>query len=526
MVLVFPVAFLAKTRYDNDMIRRFLERIGILRKASWAERHFTLVLIIAAALFMAISLTIGLHQSVWFDEAYSILLAKQSVGQLLHLTSVDTHPPLYYLLLKGWAFLFGWSELALRSLSVLAAGGAVLLGGLLVKRTFGTRAALMTLPFIVFAPFLLRYGFEIRMYAVASLIGIAATYVLVCAVQAKESRRQRQWYALYAVLVAVGVYTLYYTAVLWIAHVVWLVWLARRQKRPLVKEKWVAALAGSVLLFAPWLPTFVEQLSNGALAPVSQPLTIDALAGIVSFMFVYQPSWQLNGLMSLAVLFVIVTVVYFAARAWRSVSSQQKPYLVLSGLYVAVPVAVVALISLVRPMYIERYLAHVLIGGSLFVGIVTWAALQKGSKKMRAAAAGLLAVMLFGVMHLAQVGNYNFQRIQTLQIKQAVAAVGACGQGKTILAADPYVAIELSYYLPDCDVHFYSESVALKGGYAPLSNSSLRVQNPASELAASREIVYVYYDPPKLSMPTTLHKTSEQAFDALHVTTFSAERPY
>jgi mannosyltransferase len=505
------------------MIRKLLERLPFGYKKSWAEQHFTAILIIAAALFMTICMSIGLQQSVWFDEAYSIMLAKQPVDQLIHLTSIDTHPPLYYLLLKAWASLFGWSEPALRSLSVIAAGGAVVFAELLIKRLFNARAAIITLPFIVFAPFILRYGFEIRMYALASLIGIAATYVLVRAIEAKDDKRQWQLYILYAVLVALGVYTLYYTVVLWMAHLIWLVWLARSQKQPVMKQKWWLAFGGSVLLFAPWLPTFVSQLTNGALAPVSQPLTVDNLVGIVSFAFLYQPSWQLSAFLSLVLVFVIAAVACFAIKAFKSISLGQKPYLVLVALYLAVPIAIIALISLAKPMYVERYLAHVLIGGCLFVGIVTAVALQKANKKTWVAAGALVIAMLIGTMQLAQVGNYNFQRLQYPTIRDIAATIPVCEPGHTVLAADPYVAIELAYYLSTCDIHFYSEWPTLKGGYAPLSGSPLQVKDPIKELAASQSISYVYYDQPKLHMPETLRPTAEQSIGALHVATFNAE---
>src|SRR6266542_3589812 len=125
------------------MIKRLL---GLFNKtAPWYERYFIWLVVSAAVLAMAISLGIGLMQSVWFDEAYSILLAKQPVADLIHLTSIDTHPPLYYLVLKLWAGLFGWGEFALRSLSVLAMGAALAIGALLVKRLFGVKAALVTL---------------------------------------------------------------------------------------------------------------------------------------------------------------------------------------------------------------------------------------------------------------------------------------------------------------------------------------------------------------------------------------------
>lgn len=487
------------------------------------ERHFIALLAVAVGVAMAISLGVGLAQSVWFDEAYSIMLAKQSIGQLIHLTSVDTHPPLYYLLLKGWAGLFGWSELALRSLSVLAMGGAVLIGGLLVRRMFGTRTAIVALPFVVFAPFLLRYGFEIRMYSLASLIGIAATYVLVAALEERDRHRQWKLYGLYAVLVALGVYTLYYTVLLWLAHFTWLLWLARRNKQPVVTSPWFAALIGSVILFLPWLPVFLRQVNNGALAGISQAMTIDNLASIVSFSFLYQPTWQLSTLGSLVVLFVIVNISIIATKAFKTASKKQQPYLVLLAMYLAVPIALLALISLARPMYVERYLAHVLIGGSLFLGVIVALATQRKSKRMCIVGSALIVTSLIGVVTLAQVGNYNFQRLQKPSVKEAAAITGNCERGTTIMAADPYVAIELAYYMPSCGIHFYSETDLLSGGYAALSHSPLRVVNPGKQLAGSHRLVYFYYDEPKLSMPPLLKESSEHSFGPLHVKEFSAE---
>lgn len=504
------------------MIKQKLLRLFHLNRPTRAEQYFIVLLVTAAGLMMALSLAIGMGQSVWFDEAYSILLAKQPIGEILRLTGLDTHPPFYYLLLKAWAGFFGWSELALRSLSVLAAGSAVVFGGLFVRRFFGVRAALIALPFIVLAPFLLRYGFEIRMYALASLIGIAATYVLTVAL---DSRGRRQWllYALYAVLVALGVYTLYYTALLWVAHFVWLVWLTYRQKQSILRAPWLLAFLGSVVLFVPWLPTFLSQVGNGALAPISQAMTLENLLGIVSFNFVYQPVWQLSAGVSLLVVFVLIVISYFAVRAFKEVDRKSRPYLVLLALYIFVPVLVLTLVSLSRPMYVERYLAHVLLGGMLFVGVSAAIVTRMSSLTTRAAALLLPVIMLVGVGHLVQVGNYNFQRLQKPAIDQVAIELERCKDGATIMAADPYVAIELSYYLPNCQINFYSETAKLGGGYAALSESPLRIPDPANEVATDRTLLYVYYDEPQLDMPGTMKLAKLNTYGPLHVATFSAE---
>lgn len=505
------------------MIPSFLKRLIPGHTTNWWERYFLVILAGAALLFMVICLTIGLHQSVWFDEAYSIMIAKQPAGQLVHLTSLDTHPPFYYLLLKGWATLFGWSELALRSLSVVAAGFAVFFAGLLMRRMFGVRAALITLPFAVFAPFLLRYGFEIRMYALASLISIAATYVLVRAQQTKEGRDQWLLYVLYGMLVALGVYTLYYTVLLWVAHLLWLIWVTRQQKQSIVKAPWMRAFGISFLLFLPWIPAFVMQIGNGALASISQPLTINNLMSIVSFWTVYEPTWQLSAFMSLLVLFVIVCVAYFVIKALRVVSAKQRPYLMLLIAYFGVPIAILMLVSLAHPVYVERYIAHIALGGMLFAGACVSLSLTRENRKEWWLVGGIIVVLLFGVVRLAQVGNFNFQRLQTPMMKLASASIRDCEQGTTVFAADPYVAIELAYYLPHCQIHFYSKSAILKGGFAPLSNSPLRVGDSARELSSSRKLYYVYYGQQRNVMPDTLKQVSISSFNTVNIATFVIE---
>ena len=498
------------------MLRTLLNRLPF-HKRSFTERHVTALLIASAIVAMLLSLAIGLRQSVWFDEAYSIMLAKQSVGHLIQLTAIDTHPPLYYLLLKAWASLFGWGELALRSLSVLALGGAVLIGALLIRRLFGARAALIASLVMVVSPFLLRYGFEIRMYALGGLIGIGATYVLVVA-QAAIGRRRLWLYGAYAVLVALGMYTLYYTALLWLAHVVWLVWLSLRRKttvRQFFLQPWWLAFIGAAVLFTPWLPTFLGQVSNGALAPIAQAMTLENLIGIVSFYTVYQPVWQLSPITSLLVLFVLLMFGWLSVRAFKLAPVAGRPYLVLLALYLLVPVAILTLIGFSRPMYVERYLAHVAIGFSLFVAVAISLVYSKALPVQRWLIGLVGVVMLVGVAQLATSGNFNFQRLQKPEIARAAAQID-CTNDATVLAADPYVAIELDYYLPNCPVKFYSDADELRGGYAPLNHSRRQVKS-TDDLSASGPLYYVYYDKPQLNMPDTHMLVQHTTFGPLTV---------
>ena len=42
------------------------------------------------------------EQSVWQDEAYSVVLAREDVGTIIRAQVEDSSPPLYYVLLHFW----------------------------------------------------------------------------------------------------------------------------------------------------------------------------------------------------------------------------------------------------------------------------------------------------------------------------------------------------------------------------------------------------------------------------------------
>lgn len=99
--------------------------------------------------------------SLWYDEAFSVDLARHQIWQ-----PVDAHPPLFYLTLRLWMALAGPSEFTARFLSVMAgmltvalfAATAMRIGRSLMARTVALGVA-ATLPFWVWE------SREARMYA-------------------------------------------------------------------------------------------------------------------------------------------------------------------------------------------------------------------------------------------------------------------------------------------------------------------------------------------------------------------------
>ena len=152
-------------------------------------------------------------QSLWLDEAMSLywalLPAGEIIGRLMSLSG-DPHPPLYYLLLKGWTALLGNGEFAVRSLSVAASVASLPLLYALGRRLFDRPVAKLAMLLAAISPLLVWYAQEARMYSLLLALTLAATWYLW---QALDGNRRRYW-ALYAGFALAGAYTHLYGALL------------------------------------------------------------------------------------------------------------------------------------------------------------------------------------------------------------------------------------------------------------------------------------------------------------------------
>jgi len=437
-------------------------------------RLWPLVLVGSVFLTYALIMVLSMGQSVWFDEGYSLQLIERPVSELLALTAVDAHPPLYYLVLKAWASIFGSSEWALRSLSAVSAALTVGAVFILVKKLFTVRVAVAVLPFLVLAPFFLRYGYEIRMYALAGLIGALATLVLV---YARTSKSPLKYWIFYAILVALGMYTLYTSVAIWVAHFIWLLIEDIRAKKNIFKQPWLVSFIGAVVLFAPYIATFFWQLTNSALPGIGSSITLTRFADITSMLLLYLPEWELTGWLSLVIAVYLVLVIVVAVKVAKRLGASNWQFRLLLVMATA-PLGFFVVWALSpEPSFINRYLSHVSIYIYLFIAVVSVLYLRQSQtlKSYLFVLAGV-GVFAFGTLQLQETGNLNFERLQhakTSEIRQVVDCDDA-----TVIAEDPYTYIDVAYYFKDCDLRFISKDpVQKKGGYAPLHDSEDRIDS-------------------------------------------------
>jgi len=119
-----------------------------------------------------------LHKtSLWYDEAYTALNVKQNWADMFKTIIQDkVHPPLYYILLKVWGILFGYSEVALRSLSLLFGITLIPLTYTVVKSIKNNLAGIYASILTAFSPFFITYSIEMRSYSMLCVEALISIY--------------------------------------------------------------------------------------------------------------------------------------------------------------------------------------------------------------------------------------------------------------------------------------------------------------------------------------------------------------
>ncbi|MCZ7437037.1 glycosyltransferase family 39 protein [Micromonospora sp. WMMC241] len=155
------------------------------------------------------------------------------------LTGGDAASTPYHLLMRGWAELFGASDVALRLPSLLAVTVAVALVGGLAARLFAPGTGVLAGVLLAVLPTTTRYAQEARPHAVALLAAVLATWLLLPILDRPTARR--------LVAYAAGVALLGLCqpgALLLLAGHGWVVLAFRRR----AAGRWFAAAAPGVLL--------------------------------------------------------------------------------------------------------------------------------------------------------------------------------------------------------------------------------------------------------------------------------------
>lgn len=296
-------------------------------------------------------------QSLWRDEAFSYLMAKKNILDLLILTARDANPPLYYLSLKIWMTFFGSSEVALRSLSLIFFFATIYVAFLILTETFGISVKKSYLYLLIFVanPLLHYYAFEARMYTMLAFFATLSFYFLF-----------QKKYTSFTIAVILGLYTHYFMIFTFIPHFIFFF----MQRRILHERK---ALFNSFkkicLALCPWILFVVLIKIPQHTGFWIQKPTLETFIDLPGLLLTgYEPDlWYLYILLTPLSIFLFGIVVYGVLRFYKSAKAYHHNKTLLTVFYTLVawsfiiPIVILA-ISFFIPLFLPRYIIFVTVG--------------------------------------------------------------------------------------------------------------------------------------------------------------------
>lgn len=178
-------------------------------------------------------------QPFWRDEAFSYLLAKKNLWQIIFLTAKDFNPPLYYLFLHFWIKIFGQSEIALRSLSLIFFWATLIVVFLFLTNIFrfSLKKSFFYLVFFLVNPLLNYYALEARMYSMFAFFSTLSFYAFW-----QKNTKVYFWATLF------GLFTNYFMIFVILGQLVF--YFFSKEKKYFLRLK---EIIHPVLFFLPWL---------------------------------------------------------------------------------------------------------------------------------------------------------------------------------------------------------------------------------------------------------------------------------
>lgn len=438
---------------------------------------------LALCVFSIISLGNITRWSVWFDEGFSVYLARHDFVQIASLTAHDVHPPLYYWILKVWMAIAGASELAVRSLSLVCLLASIVIMYFFVRRWFSVRAAQWSVALLACSPMLIRYSEEARMYALEVLILTAMT-ALIARLHARSTRRG---WIFYGVLAGLACITHYLVVVSWVAHFVWR--YLEKPGRQFWSREWTTALFAAAAMSIWWLPFMIKQIliiQNTGFWIV--PVSISSCINYLTNLLLYREYTETTNYLALLVMVLVALATYVVTRTYRTMGHEERRYYRLVLLMALLPVALLFITSLppLRSSFVERYLLTSVAWWAVMIGVAV-AQLIGRSTRERNLALGLASLMtiaqLIGVAYVYQIGNYNKNNNSVAESRSIMQAVWARAESdQPIIASDCWLYYPIVYYdTAKHPVYFRSQDEITIGAYEPLRiNQSRKITNLAA----------------------------------------------
>lgn len=484
-------------------------------RAPRPHRLLVLLVLLGGAALRLIALD---AKPLWLDEAFSLWMASHPLPNLLDwLIEIDQHPPLYYLLLRGWISLWGDSPGALRLLSAFSSIATLpLFYTLVCQVTADRRLALLALALLAVSPFHIHYAQEARMYALLTLLVMVtmAGYVALWQGRGQPLLRHLAPLTQAAAMLTHNIAAVFLPLVLNSIALLW--WWQRPHSFSM--RRWLRGQVLALLIWLPWSVAFVDQAVGVDQRFWLQPPTVhDVWAAFHTLTFEFLPGGDLwLGLI-------------LGVAGWGIWRLRRQRLATLLPLWLGLPLLGLLLLSLRRPLFHPPSLLW------LSPPYLLWmAAGLLGLGKWRWLRGTLCAGVLF-LNGVALHGYYvNFHKEAWDEVAYYVA--DHASPGDLVLFNATWVQIPFDYYFPQTGTPLEKHGVPVdlfaRGELEPAMTMADLPR--LRQLIARHDQVWLVYShdwftDPQQIIPTTLAQTmslqQERTFTGIRLFRYQRRPP-
>jgi 4-amino-4-deoxy-L-arabinose transferase-like glycosyltransferase len=359
------------------------------------------------------------------DEAFTVIFVQRTwEGLWKGIRTIEPNPPLMYLALRGWIALAGAGEFATRYFSAFFGVLCVPLLYRLAREMFeqspsqkwrllrfarNDMAALFAALLIAINPYQIWHSQDVRNYTMwpaLSLIALIFFWRWWKGEQKAEGGRRkvesRLTLLVFFVLAALAsLYTHYYDIFILAALNLFVFGFALSARRRAMLARWIGAQVVLVLAYAPWVLFFTNRITTYGEASAEQSVSpLDQFSRTLATLVLSDTvPGALKALAWLPLALILFAILIYLAR--RNPAGAAFLFLCI-----AVPALALYVISIGRPLFLERYLNGIAAEYYLLFAIGI-AALWEWPSRWRAPA---LALALFAVTGAAAyaLANYYF----------------------------------------------------------------------------------------------------------------------
>ncbi|MDP4131829.1 MAG: glycosyltransferase family 39 protein [Bacteroidota bacterium] len=357
----------------------------------------------------------------WEDEIFSISVSRSWSSLLAVFRDYENNMSLYYVLLHLWIRIFGETEAATHSLSLLSALITLALFYGLERAWLNKRTALMGAFLLAANPTFAYYAVESRSYSFLILSAVISTRIFVRLLRKPESR-VAIWYG---ISIVCGVYIHYFGILILLVHALSI------PRRALTRPYLFRALLSGLIILAGTLPLLLFPPQNR-----------DQIDWIIKPDFTYLLSVlkDLFGGGYVCLLLGVCLLIAARERYWKHDAGDGYFLTRLSLIWTIIPACLIFLFAcLVKPAFLSRFFVWCIPGAVILTCLAIESTKLKGFWKMLVCLLLIVMLLMNSFSVLSRKGSGYPEAVQYLNDHVV--------QGESVLAYPYYKSVHAAFYL-------------------------------------------------------------------------------